>query len=661
MGEAVGFFTEPFFTMPKDRRLAAIMFSDIVGYTTLMGSDEDQAFKVLGKNREIHKRLVDKHKGECLKEMGDGILSSFQSASEAVQCAIGIQNEVGKSEITLRIGLHIGEVVFEEGDVFGDGVNVASRLQELAQEGTIYISESVQKEVKNKASIQTVFVTEKSIKNVDEPLKVFKVIIPDSRIIKSRSAKSRSQMTNKKSIIVLPFENMSPDPEQEYFSDGLTEEIITDLSYIENLLVISRSSAMTFKGSNKKITDIAREVNVRYVLEGSVRKAGNNLRIIGQLIDAESDTHLWAEKYTGSLDDVFEIQEKVSRSIADSLKMKLTDEEDRKISDRQITDIQAYEYYLKAKSEINSWTELGMERALNYLHKGLEITGENVLLYYGMGLVYWTYINIGFRNKEECLNEAEKYVNKIFALDTDSVYGHRLLGVIKFRSSNLQQGIIHLKRALEQDPNDPDSLLWLTVTFCNVGRPDEGIPWIKQAIKIDPFNPWHPAMYAWVYIVKGNFSKAVEISIQAYNMAGNQPFFSVLQAIFLAYDKQYKESFAILDIAYKMDPENLWSQMGQCLKYALKGDHENTIKAMSGGVKDKARCDLYDALLMAECDALIGEKEEAITSLEYAVNLGAINYPFYNKISPFLENIRGEPRFKKLMERVKYEWENFEV
>jgi tetratricopeptide (TPR) repeat protein len=180
-------------------------------------------------------------------------------------------------------------------------------------------------------------------------------------------------------------------------------------------------------------------------------------------------------------------------------------------------------------------------------------------------------------------------------------------------------------------------------------------------MKIDPFNPFHPIIYAWVIVIQGNFSKALEISNEAYEMAKDHPSLSIIHAIYLAYNNQFNESISICDHWYKQDPEGLWPQMGQCLKYALLGDRENTIKAMSGGVKDKARCDLYDALLMAECDALIGEKQEAITSLEYAVNLGAINYPFYNEIDPFLENIRGEERFKKLMERTKIAWENFEV
>jgi TolB-like protein/class 3 adenylate cyclase/Tfp pilus assembly protein PilF len=643
------------------RRLAAIMFSDIVGYTSLMGKDEARAFKVLRKNREIQRSLIEKYQGEWLKEMGDGILSSFYSATDAIQCAQEIQKQAKVEEIILRIGIHQGEVVFEDNDVFGDGVNVASRLQELADPYTIYISGTVQKEIKNKTHIKTEFVAERSLKNVDEPIKIFNVISEKPDTDSNELTKKLSAMTDKKSIIVLPFENMSPDPDQDYFSDGLTEEIITDLSYIEDLLVISRSSAMTYKGTKKKVKEIAKEVDVQYVLEGSVRKAGNHLRIIAQLIDGIHDAHIWAEKYTGMLDNVFEIQESVSRSIADSLKLKLTDQENEKISQKQISDIQAYEYYLKAKNEIYTWTEPAMERALDFLQKGLEIAGDNILLYYGIGMVHWVYINIGFKDKEECIEEADKYVKKIFELDADSVYGHRLLGIINLRRSNLQEGVNHLKKTLAQDPNDPDSLLWLTVTYCNVGRPIEAMPWIERAMKIDPFNPWHPFMYAWAYLVNGQFNKALEISNQTYKMAENHPTLPVIHAVFLSYKGLYDESYAILDHLYEQDPLGLWPRMGQCLKYALKGDKENTIKAMSDGVKDKARCDLYDALLMAECDALIGEKEEAITSLEYAVNLGAINYPFYAEIDPFLENIREEPQFKKLMERVKYEWENFEV
>jgi len=483
---------------------------------------------------------------------------------------------------------------------------------------------------------------------------------------KSKSVEEKQESTQsvvsppEKSIIVLPFENMSSDPEQEYFSDGLTEEIITDLSYIHNLLVISRSSAMTFKGTKKTIPEIAQAVKARYVLEGSVRKAGNNIRITAQLIDAKTDIHLWAEKYNGLLDNIFYIQEEVSRSIAESLRLRLTSEEDKKISQHPISDVHAYEFYLKAKNEIYSWTDKGLERALEYLQKGLEIAGDNVLLYYGIGYVYWTYINIGFKNKEECIIKAEHYANKIYELDPDSVYMHRLLGIINLRNSKLKKGAFHLRKTLAVDPNDVDTLIWLGTTYCNAGKQYAAVPLVEKANQIDPLNPFS-SMSSWIDILNGNFSQGLDKIKKMDKMVPNHLLIQVMHALYLAYNNRQEESYPILEKVMSEYPENLWAQMGQCLKYALLGDREKTIRAMSGGVKDKARCDLYDAQLMAECDALINEKEEAITSLEYAVSLGAVNYPFYSEIDPFLENIRGEERFKKLMERVKYEWENFEV
>ena len=476
------------------------------------------------------------------------------------------------------------------------------------------------------------------------------------------SEKRKSQIsTAEKSIIVLPFENMSPDPDQEYFSDGLTEEIITDLSHIHDLLVISRSSAMTFKGTKKKITEIAGEVNVRYVLEGSVRKAGNNLRITAQLIDAATDTHLWAEKYAGLLDDVFDIQEKVSRSIAEQLRLKLSSEESNKISQKPIANAQAYEYYLKAKKEIDSWTIPGMERALEYLQKGLEITGENELIYFGMGYVYFMHINLGIKNKEECIIKAEQYVKRIFDIDPDSVYGHRLLGIINIRRSSLQQGVIQLKKTLSIDPNDIDVLTWLICAYCNAGKQLAASPLADRIISIDPINYTGKFFYSWIELLNGNFSESLKRSYEFYNMAPDPPNGKLMHAIVLAYNNRLEECYLLCDESLKNNPDNIFALIGQCLKFALQGEKEETKKAMSGGVKKKARTDLWDAWVIAICDALIWEKDEAIASLECSVNLGAVNYPFYSETDPFLESIRSEGRFKKLMERTRFAWENFEV
>jgi non-specific serine/threonine protein kinase len=427
-------------------------------------------------------------------------------------------------------------------------------------------------------------------------------------------------------------------------------------------MVISRSSAMTLKGTKSTIREIAEKVNVKYVLEGSVRKAGNNLRITAQLIDALTDTHLWAEKYSGTLDDIFDIQESVSRSIADSLKMKLSNEENERISQRLIDNPQAYEYYLKAMKGIDSWTEKGLEQALNYIHKGLEISGDNVLLYFGLGYIYFAYMLLLLKDSDECLVKAEQYAKRIFDLDPDSFYGHKLLGIINVRRSNLQQALIQLKKYLSFNPNDLDALSWLGVIYGNAGKQHALLPLAERLTHIDPFHPSGPFHYAWFYWLNGQFRESLEKGYQLYKLGAEHPNFMLCFSQILAYNNQLEKAYTICDEIFKKHPTNMFARVGQCYKFALQGNKEKAIQAMSDGIKEYSRYNnLYTAQLMAECDALIGEKDEAITSLECAVNLGAVNYPFYSEIDPFLKNIRGEVRFKRLMERVKREWEDFEV
>lgn len=419
---------------------------------------------------------------------------------------------------------------------------------------------------------------------------------------------------------------------------------------------------MTFKGTRSTLREIADKVNVRYVLEGSVRRAGNNLRITAQLIDANNDAHLWAEKYNGTLDDVFNIQEKVSRSIAESLKMKLSNEEIKRISQRPIDNPQAYEYYLKALQGIISWTETGLEQAFDYIQKGLKISGDNVLFYFGLGYIYFMYTVLLLKDTDECLIKAEQYARKIFDLDSDSVYGHRLLGLVSARRSNLQQAVIQLKKYLSFNSNDLDVLTWLGIIYGNTGKQHALLPIAERLTQIDPFHPWGSMYHAWYYFLNGQFSESLEKGYQFYKLAPELPNMKQVFSQILAYNNLMEEAYALCDDLFQKYPTNIFAQVQQCYKFALQGNKEKALQAMSGGVKEKARYNNpYNAWVMAECDALIGEKDEAITSLEYAVNFGAVNYPWYNETDPFLKNIRGEDRFKKLMERVKHEWENFEV
>jgi TolB-like protein len=290
-----------------------------------------------------------------------------------------------------------------------------------------------------------------------------------------------------KSIIVLPFENLSPDPHQEYFSDGLTEEVISDLSLIPDLLVISRSSAMTFKGGKNTIKEIAEKVNVRYVLEGSVRKAANNLRITAQLIDSKNDAHIWAEKYSGTLDDIFDIQEKVSKSIFKALKVKLTPEENYRIDERPIDNFSAFEYYLKARAEVLMLTEDAISRAIQYLNNALEMIGENALLYSGMAFAYLQMVNIGAKH-DEFLAMAEDYARKAVSLDPELAKAHATLGWV-LMWSNPRAANQHLKKAYAISPNDQMVLQGVLVYYIQeTGKISEASRLNERLNRVDPFD-----------------------------------------------------------------------------------------------------------------------------------------------------------------------------
>ena len=467
--------------------------------------------------------------------------------------------------------------------------------------------------------------------------------------------------TKGKSIVVLPFENMSPDPDQEYFSDGLTEEIITDLSQIHDLIVISRSSAMTLKGTKKKIREIAKEVNVRYVLEGSVRKAGNNLRITAQLIDAANDAHLWAEKYSGTLDDVFDIQEKVSRSIVDALKLKLSPEEDAEIAERPIMDTQAYDIFLRARHESLIFTEEGLERALQLISNGLKIIGDNELLYEAMGYTYFQYFNTGLKKEVSFLQKVEECVKKIIALNPNSYIRHFLRALLHWKQGNIPKAIRDYKSALELNPKHVDSLMLISWLFTISGKSYAAKTRLNRLIEIAPLDWLTHFAAGWVEFAEGKFEIGLKSLLKAYKLDPENQICRLWYAHGLTYDHKFEEAYKLFDLIVKESPEMWIPQFSLFFKYALQNKKTKALQSVSKELRHAVQRDEIMPLLMAECYALIDEKDEAIDWLEEVVKWGFINYPFLNEHDPHLENIRGEERFKKLMERVKYEWENFEV
>jgi TolB-like protein len=466
-----------------------------------------------------------------------------------------------------------------------------------------------------------------------------------------------------KSIIVLPFENMSSDPDQEYFSDGLTEEIITDLSYIDDLLVISRSSAMTFKRTAKTIPEIARSVNVRYVLEGSVRKAGNNLRITAQLIDGTNDSHIWAEKYTGTIEDVFDIQEKVSRSIADTLKIRLNAVAEKKIMTKLTDNVQFHEYYLKAKYEINQWTEESLSRAVHIIENGLEIFGENALLYATLGEAKFIYYDMGIDISDKILNEVEGYANKALSLEPGIAQGYKLFGYLEQGRGSLIKSYDHIKNAYKADPFDPGILMYFALSpNVYLGKPSLTNLLDNKLLSIDPLTAANYVIVGLSEYFQGNFESAVQTLRKSFQIDPEFFLSNFWMPTFLAANNKKNEAVEYADKIIKDDHmPKAFKELNLFIKNVTMGKKAAALGTLSEETKKYTWKDPLFSGLMPGYYSLIDEKEEALKYLNHAINRDFINYPFFSKIDPFLKNLRKEERFKKLMDRVKYKWENFSV
>ena len=639
-------------TMSKSRQLAAIMFTDIVGYSALMGEDEQKAFKLLANNRSLQHPIITKFNGRWLKEIGDGVLASFSTVSDAVYCAKEIQEKCGdESELELRIGIHVGEVVFEGNDVFGDGVNIASRIQSIAPAGGIYISESVLRNVENKEGIQAEFVGEKKLKNVRHPVKIFRIQSEEQRGHEKASQLNHQREGSDKSIAVLPFVNMSSDPEQEYFSDGLTEDLITDLSQVNGLSVISRSSAMAFKGSNKRMIDIARELAVKYILEGSVRKSSMNIRVNARLIDAVEDVNLWSEKFSGQLDDIFTIQDKVSKSIVEALSLRLSHAEFSKLSEKPIQNPRAYELYQKAQYEMFQFREDGLKRALRYLDDALKIEGENPFIHAKKGAALCNLLNVANKVDRNVFNEIRRLADKVFELSPNSPMGYILLGYLSLYIGNIRDAVMQVQTAYNANPNDFDNLWLLILGYSYLGQSAEAEKYSVVMGEVDPYNPVYHALSCLVYYMKGDLTKAVIEIDKAYQVFPEVPQVQLYYAYFLVIDGKYHEAVPILDRYISNTAGSIFSVIGKLFKTAIHEPDNGFI--LSQVEEEKLKIDVEWSWLVADFYSLMKSNELALDWLEHAANRGFINYPLFSKFDPFLENIRKEPRFENLMSKVK--------
>ena len=471
----------------------------------------------------------------------------------------------------------------------------------------------------------------------------------------------KDQAHAKKSIVVLPFENMSADPENEYFSDGLTDEIITDLSKIRSLRVVSRSSSMQLKGTGKDLHVIASELNVRYVLEGGVRKAGNAVRVTAQLIDPKKDEHLWAEKYSGKLEDIFEIQEQISRQIVDALKMQLSPEEDKKLSERPIDNVEAYECYQRARHEIYTFTPDGLDRAVGLIQTALDLAGDNELLYAAKGIVNYQYVNAAIRPDDGYIEQAEECARRIFELNPDSAPGHSLMGMVHQNQGQPADAVRSYKKALAIDPNEHYAIGEIARVYMCVGLESESRLRYLKALETDPLSWIQRAGVFTVEIFTGHDEIVQDEAPWFLERVPDFVFLRWLIALSFIHTERLDEAHKVLEAMPAETIPTISGQACQFLMLTIAGQPDQAASSFDADLLDRVRNVEFWSWWVSECYAFIDEQELSIDWLENAFTRGFYCYPYLSKHSSIYRKLDDNSRFQDLLGKVKTAWEQFDA
>ncbi len=686
--------------MPSTRQLAAIMFTDIVGYTALMGKDEQKAFELLKKNREIHKPLIKQYHGTWIKELGDGVMASFHTVTDAVFCAAAIhQAAVQINGLQYRIGIHLGEVVFENNDVFGDGVNIASRLQALASPGSTWVSEAVYKNLVNKKEISSQFIKEERLKNVSEPVKVYEIsvkeipgFLPDnmrhyqkhesitsskrkkvlvgagllliiaiasylllfSNLTRPATKNENDTITNtteaaNKSIAVLPFVNMSGDKEQEYFSDGISEELLNLLSKVTELKVISRTSSFSFKGKNEDVRKIGEALGAANVLEGSVRKSGNTIRVTAQLIETKNGTHLWSETFDRQMKDVFAIQDEISRMIVNVLKSKLLNDRFTQLAKRGTQNPDAFEDYLKGRYNWNQRTDEGLQKAITYFESAIKKDPKYAAAYSGLSDVYLTLFDYDILSFEESTSKAKQAAQKALAIDKNSAEANNSLAHISLHEWRWKEAEEGFKKALELDPGYILAYHWYSLCLTAMGRSDEAVEQMKIAKELDPLSVRISADLGMAMLSAGKLDEAIRQEGKSMELdpKARTPYW--IRG--MAYQQKHMPDSAIKDYneALKRSPgnSNFYAALGNI--YASIGNTAEARKCLDTLIVQNKEYPV--SFFIALVYAGLNDKDNAFKWLEDAIEKrsGSVRYL---KMEPRLNNLRNDPRFSVLMKKV---------
>lgn len=637
------------------RRLAAILFCDVVGYSRLMEESETLAVHLIGEFRQIAGKTIQEYSGEIIDTVGDGLFAAFGSAVEAARAAVVLQKELAarnrregaRQPLLIRIGIHLGDLLQDGGHLFGSGVNVASRIEPLAPAGGIYVSGEIYQQARNQEDLSFRDLGERQLRNIKEPVRIYD-LVPGEEKVESKRPEAPSGL---RAIAVLPFQNMSADPDNEYFSDGMTEEIITRLSKIRELKVASRSTVFRYKGKGIDPRDVGRELGVGSVLEGSVRKLGNRLRITGQLINAADGFHLWSEVYDRDLDDVFKIQDEVSERIAEVLRVNLTETERRQLSVVPTQSIEAYEYYSRGRYLFYQYTRAGHQAAIEMYLKALELDKNYALAYAGLSVCYAQFINRGWDENAIWLDKAQEAalkalgidprlaqahfalgfvyemkedwdreegaMRRVLLLDPNHAHAHDSLGDVYYHRDQLPEALSEYQEAVRLEPFHPKALIQLAATYEKAGRYREAIAQLRRTAEILPDFDW-----TWIYLGDLHHSRGdYEEALQAYKRAlaidsanvDTKVGLGLTYAAMRRFEEGERIAEELLESSNKPREENANYLLSAGMLHRARGDHEKAIAFLEKALSVPRR--KYHRIYMgalAETYVLMGDPDHAI-------------------------------------------------
>ncbi|MGH6925589.1 MAG: adenylate/guanylate cyclase domain-containing protein [Propylenella sp.] len=569
------------------------MAADMVGYSRLVAADE---IGTITRHKAHRRKLIEpkiaSHDGRIVKTTGDGFLVEFQSAAGAVECATEIQKAVAAHEssepearrISYRIGINVGDIVVDEGDVFGDGVNVAARLEQLADPGGLCISDAVFQSVKSKLPVEFENLGLRAVKNVPDKVHVYRLRSENdvSRAPSAMQPLKGSTLPDRPSIAILPFDNLSGDPEQQYFGDGIAEDVITDLSKVSGLFVIARNSAFTYRGKSIKAQDVCRELGVRYVLEGSVRKSGDRVRITAQLIDGSTGGHLWAERYDRSLTDIFVVQDEVTREIVSTLAVRLTPEEWRRLDQRDPENLEAYDHFVRGRQQTFGETREANVEASGLLTRAIELDPQLTRAYSMLSHVYLLrYVNGWTEQPEAALQQANELSRQAVALDNSDLEAHWNLGLVHLWLRQHDLAIAEEQYVVRIGPSFAPAYAALGSVFHYSGRSTEAIEPLLMAMRLDPrFGSIWLHFLAQAYFGASRYEEAAAVLKRRIIRQPDTDISRVLLASCYGYLERPTEARVLWQEALHHNPNYSLDQKRRALPYKNPGDFDHLVNGL---------------------------------------------------------------------------------